>query len=95
MHYTRKYSGTHEQRTDQAVQDCKEWLGLGYNAKISLLAGWFEDCREEGTKKSHMARTLAMIASLSGIKGYWPVRALARESLRLCRQREAQRKVQS
>jgi hypothetical protein len=83
MHYTRKYSGTRAECTDAAVKDCKEWYGKTYGKKLAMLSEHILNCREAGHSRRAIHDSMHMLCGIGGVQGYWPIRAIIREALRL------------
>lgn len=87
MKYEINFTGTKAEKEKQALKAVKEYMGTArYLQFRRKLVDHFVDVAQgaDGTRAKQY-RGIKFCLMLSGVQGYWPVRAVAREVLRTVR----------
>jgi hypothetical protein len=86
MHYTiqfdRSKPDSRAERERQALEACKDYLGLRFPEIILRLQDYLQ---KPGSRRTAKYRAVCVALSFAGIQGYWVCRAMIREANRgLC-----------
>ena len=77
MHYTVEFTGTRDQKTVQAQNATKSYLGARYYQLRLVIAERFKVSKRKGIMLTRM------VCMFNGVGGYYPYRALSRDAYKL------------